>query len=357
MISYAPFIELVTEIAMQYPNVPVSEIFYTLLTWDAYNPSPAYAFPLLNVDNKDRVSVMVLPYNINPRQTYLDMRDVIDKLIAQAKVKRTADLKNLYSSPQRLEIFTKLINEFHLPISNALELVNDLTAQDIQALNSISSDQMKVLEDVVAHLMFSSIPTNCHTYTGAVNLMHTSKEALAEVLRVIHGEPAELRAVRTSDRNCTATTLSDYDHVAKIRESGLTELHVKLLAPSVTDALSAKNADWQMDLSFAPNLEELAPSNRRLLTVANGAVANLQTNAAATRFATPFGWALDFLQSVINAVEPSQLQNILASAAIYCAANLDLQSLARSSFGFFAATANTATYVLEEPVSAALGLK
>jgi hypothetical protein len=78
---------------------------------------------------------------------------------------------------------------------------------------------------------------------------------------------------------------------------------------------------------------------RRLLAM--NEAAGLQSNAASPRYTTPFASAVQLFKAAINSVSATQIQNMLTSAAICAVATIDMQSIARSSFGFFATVANT----------------
>jgi hypothetical protein len=245
MSYHTRLIDLIVEIAVENPTVALEKIVNTFLS----DPATPNTYPINNADNNvrlKRINSLLGPFEKINSWLWYNEKTTLEKLVNDANKQRIADFQYLEANPARYELYNSLITTFKMPVRNAIELTKKLTSAEIKAAKKITTAQMDTLIEVLKKLMFNAIPADCNTYAAAISEMNTLEDAMEEVARIIRGEPAELyafNAIQTSHNDGKLRHASMYDHVAKIRDSGLTELHLAFISSLTSDALQFEYDD------------------------------------------------------------------------------------------------------------------
>jgi hypothetical protein len=245
--------ELVIEASIQNPTVALDFILFSMIDYRlTHGPEARYVFrqnnPILtfirnvNTDNALLSLDITLP---SPSSFYESQKDVLEKLIKQATIKREKDLKDLQAQPTKLALYNKLLDQFELPISTAIELVKKLNPLEVKVLKRITKDQMNTLEDIIQKIMFSSVSVDCHTFADAQKYLHTYEEAITEIERILAGKSPTLLVYTAHESFNTGfelikqltTEVFNHDIAEIIESTGITADHLKFISPKFKDAV------------------------------------------------------------------------------------------------------------------------
>jgi hypothetical protein len=273
-------IDLIVETAVQNPDVPfdsiITDMLYSGLTWGGEARSAAihqdghgqYKIRNLDTSNAILASGVEVPGSIT---VWEEEKDNLLQLIEKAKIKRAKELASIETQPVKFKLYTRLLEEFHLPISQAINLVHSLSPGQVKTLKKITAEQMDVLNSVISQTMLYSTPKDCKSLADATRHF-TYTEAIAEVERLLKGEAPTILLwnAKYVDLDSTRKLIVEFkDSVAFMKAHNITTDHLGFISPRFSDALITEYKDQmdslarqESDRDFIINAPEFAPLNK-----------------------------------------------------------------------------------------------